>query len=86
MSFQEWFDNWMASSKSTRGEFINKIVRSFSKFRRERFPDTCFAICDPLAMSVALFPDIVVKSSRQRVIVETSSPHISGTCWFSATI
>ena len=78
MLLQEWFDKWTSGFSSDRGEFMSKIVKPFSIIRRKRWPELGFAICDPLAMSVAIQPDIVTQSTWQKVTVETSSPHCSG--------
>ncbi|MBI9045068.1 MAG: nucleoside hydrolase [Anaerolineaceae bacterium] len=55
---------------TSRGEFVFKITQKVRKFLTEILKrDTTFA-ADPLAMAVALEPDIVLKSAKHYVHVE----------------
>ena len=57
---------------------MKRIVNPFIKRRQTKFPETGFAICDPLAMAVALHPELVMKSTLRRATVETAGTHTRG--------
>lgn len=71
--FQEWVDQYLMTGnpKSEKARFIEGMIATFYQIRRKRWP-TSFALCDPLAMAVALYPDIVKESTFQKVGVETA--------------
>lgn len=73
----------MNNSTSERGDFIKTIVDPFVKRRREKFLERGFAICDPLAMAIALDPKLVVKSELRKITVETAGLHTRGTVLIS---
>lgn len=82
LSAQDWFNKWI-SHNSEKGKFLNKILTPFVTTRLSRWPELGFAICDPLAMAVALYPELVTNSAHKKCVVEKAGVHCRGrTCLF----
>jgi len=57
---------------------MKSMLKAFTKYRREHFHGAGFSLCDPFAISVALHPDIVLKSTHKKVTVETAGHSTRG--------
>jgi len=57
---------------------LKSMLKTFVAYSKEHFPDVGFSLCDPFAISVALHPDIVLKSTHKKVTVETAGHSTRG--------
>jgi purine nucleosidase len=60
----------LGSQDNTRSEFFNQITQNTVKFIQERLGRKMLFAPDPLAVAVALEPDIVTKSENHFILVE----------------
>lgn len=78
----------LGSQDNARSEFFNRITQNTVKFIQERLGRKMLFAPDPLAVAVALEPDIVTKSEKHFVQVEMRGEHTRGQTtvdWFDTT-
>ena len=68
----------LGSKDNARSEFFNRITQNTVKFIQERLGRKMLFAPDPLAVAVALEPDIVTKSEKHFVQVEMRGEHTRG--------
>ena len=68
----------LGSKDNARSEFFNRITQNTVKFIQERLGRKLLFAPDPLAVAVALEPDIVTKSEKHFVQVEMRGEHTRG--------
>ena len=68
----------LGSQDNARSEFFNRITQNTVKFIQERLGRKMLFAPDPLAVAVALEPDIVTKSEKHFVQVEMRGEHTRG--------
>ena len=68
----------LGSQNNARSEFFNKITQNTVKFIQERLGRKMLFAPDPLAVAVALEPDIVTKSENHFIQVEMRGEHTRG--------
>ncbi|MFA9406916.1 MAG: nucleoside hydrolase [Anaerolineales bacterium] len=68
----------LGSQDNARSEFFNRITQNTVKFIQERLGRKMLFAPDPLAVAVALEPDIVTKSENHFIQVEMRGEHTRG--------
>ena len=73
----DWFAEWVQTD-TEKGRFMEAITRSYTAIlRRDYAPAGCY-FPDPLAMAVALEPELVLDAEQHRATVELKGEHTRG--------
>lgn len=80
--------NELMGAGTPKAEFFRRITQQVFAFVREKLGRPALFVPDPLAMAVAVEPDIVTKSERRAVTVELAGAYTRGQTtvdWFGLT-
>lgn len=73
----EWFTQWVQTD-TPKGRFMHAITARYSALIRREFRATGYFIPDPLAMAVAINPQLVLEAEARHATVELWGQHTRG--------